>query len=113
LTVDGLPCTVAQALTVTAPPGDNPTIHGALTMVQPGDVLVVDWRGHTARCATGASSLVVPMHRGLRGAVVDGAWRDVGELRALAFPICARALTAFSPPKDRVGETTSRSPVAA
>lgn len=103
--LDGaMPRLLGQALTVKAPPGDNLTIHGALAMVQPGDVLVVDWRGHVAGCATGASSLVVPMTRGLRGAVVDGAWRDVAELRALQFPICARGLAAFSPPKDRVGE---------
>lgn len=100
----GMPRVVGQALTVKAPPGDNLTLHGALTMVEGGDVLVVDWRGHTEGCATGASSLVVPISRGLKGAVVDGAWRDVGELGALRFPICARGLTAFSPPKDRTGE---------
>jgi 4-hydroxy-4-methyl-2-oxoglutarate aldolase len=100
----GMPRVVGQALTVKAPPGDNLTIHGALTMVEPGDVLVVDWRGFVDGCATGASALVVPMQRGLRGVVADGAWRDVGELRAMGFPICARALTAFSPPKDWVGE---------
>jgi regulator of RNase E activity RraA len=95
---------VGQALTAKAPPGDNLTVHGALAQVQPGDVLIVDWRGHLDGCATGASTLVVPITRGLRGAVVDGAWRDVAELRALDFPICARGTTAFSPPKDRPGE---------
>ena len=100
----GMPRVVGQALTVKAPPGDNLTVHGALTMVEPGDILVIDWRGHTESCATGASALVVPISRGLKGVVVDGAWRDVGELRALHFPICARGLTAFSPPKDRTGE---------
>jgi regulator of RNase E activity RraA len=95
---------VGQALTVKAPPGDNLTVHGALCMVEPGDVLVVDWRGYVDACATGASSLAVPITRGLRGVVVDGAWRDVGELRAVGFPICARSVSAFSPPKDRPGE---------
>lgn len=100
----GMPRVVGQALTVKAPPGDNLTVHGALTMVEEGDILVVDWRGHTESCATGASALVVPISRGLKGAIVDGAWRDAGELSALQFPICARGLTAFSPPKDRIGE---------
>lgn len=98
------PRLLGEALTVKAPPGDNLTVHGALSMVQPGDVLVIDWRGYTEGCATGASSLVVPIKRGLRGAVVDGAWRDVGELRAIGFPIFARCASAFSPPKDRPGE---------
>jgi regulator of RNase E activity RraA len=100
----GMPRVVGQALTVKAPPGDNLTVHGALTMVQEGDILVVDWRGHTESCATGASALVVPISRGLKGVVADGAWRDAAELSALQFPICARGLTAFSPPKDRIGE---------
>src|SRR5579884_1729301 len=98
------PRLLGQALTVKAPPGDNLTVHGALTMVQPGDGLVIDWRGYVEGCATGASSLVVPIENGLRGAVVDGAWRDVGELRALGFPLFARCVAAFSPPKDRPGE---------
>lgn len=98
------PRLLGQALTVKAPPGDNLFVHGALTMVQPGDVLVIDWRGYVEGCASGASSLAVPMTRGLRGAVVDGAWRDVGELRAMGLPLFARSLSAFSPPKDRPGE---------
>jgi 4-hydroxy-4-methyl-2-oxoglutarate aldolase len=95
---------IGQALTVKSPPGDNLTVHGALGMVGPGDVLVVDSRGYMGACLTGATALVIPIRRGLRGAVVDGAWRDVGELSALGFPICGRGLAAFSPPKERVGE---------
>ncbi len=99
-----MPRVVGQALTVKLPPGDNLTVHGALRMVQPGDVLVVDWRGYMGACGTGASSLVVPIQHGLRGVLVDGGWRDVGELRALNLPICGRGIAAYSPPKDRIGE---------
>lgn len=99
-----IPRLIGQALTVKAPAGDNLAIHGALTMCRPGDVLVVDWRGFTDACATGASSLVAPRKRGLRGAIVDGAWRDIGELRSMQFPVFARCASAFSPPKDRWGE---------
>jgi 4-hydroxy-4-methyl-2-oxoglutarate aldolase len=95
---------VGQALTAKVPPGDNLTVHGALGLVQPGDVLVVDWRGYTGGCGTGAGSLSVPIKRGLAGVVADGAWRDVAELRALDFPIFCRGINAFSPPKDRPGE---------
>lgn len=94
---------VGLALTVKAPPGDNLTVHGALSMVQDGDVLVIDWRGSDA-CATGAGSLVVPMRHGLRGAVADGGWRDVAELRAINFPVFARSISPFSPPKNQPGE---------
>lgn len=94
---------VGQALTVKSPPGDNLTVHGALAMVRDGDVLVVDWRA-TDACATGAGSLALPIRSGLRGAVVDGGWRDVAELKALDFPVFGRSISAFSPPKSRPGE---------
>jgi regulator of RNase E activity RraA len=98
------PKLVGQALTVKAPPGDNLTVHGALSLVHEGDVLVIDWRGRVEGCATGAGSLVEPVDRGLVGAVVDGGWRDVGELRAMAFPVFGRGIAAYSPPKERIGE---------
>lgn len=95
---------VGQALTIKAPPGDNLTIHGAITMVEPHDVLVVDWRGHVGSCGTGAHSLAIPISQGLAGVVVDGGWRDIGQLRELDFPIFGRGVSAYSPPKDRPGE---------
>jgi regulator of RNase E activity RraA len=94
---------VGHALTVKALPGDNLTVHGALSMVQKGDVLVIDWRG-TDACATGAGSLVLPIRAGLAGAVVDGGWRDLAELQAIDFPVFGRSISPFSPPKSRPGE---------
>lgn len=94
---------VGHALTVKAPPGDNLTVHGALSMAQKGDVLVIDWRG-TDACATGAGSLVLPIRAGLAGAVVDGGWRDIAELQAIDFPVFGRSISPFSPPKSRPGE---------
>jgi regulator of RNase E activity RraA len=95
---------VGLALTLKAPPGDNLTIHGALNMAQAGDVLVVDWRGYTEGCGTGAGSMMPPISRGLAGVVVDGGWRDIAELRAIDFPIFGKSVAAFSPPKSRPGE---------
>jgi 4-hydroxy-4-methyl-2-oxoglutarate aldolase len=94
---------VGQALTVKAAPGDNLAVHGALAMVRDGDVLVIDWRG-TDACATGAGSLALPIRDGLRGAVVDGGWRDIAELEAIGFPVFGRGISAWSPPKARPGE---------
>lgn len=95
---------VGIALTVKTPPGDTSTVQHVLQMVQPGDVLVIDARGYTECCGTGAGSLVPAIHRGLVGVVMDGAWRDVGELRALDFPLYGRGISAFSAPKCRPGE---------
>lgn len=95
---------VGVALTVKTPPGDNSTIHRAMRMVQAGDVLVIDARGYTECCGSGAGSLTPPISRGLVGVVIDGGWRDVRELQALDFPIYGRGVSAFSPPKGRPGE---------
>lgn len=97
------PRLLGQAFTVKAAPGDNLAVHGALAMVRDGDVLVIDWRG-TDACATGAGSLALPIKDGLRGAVVDGGWRDIAELEAIGFPVFGRGISAWSPPRARPGE---------
>jgi 4-hydroxy-4-methyl-2-oxoglutarate aldolase len=93
-----------SALTVKLTPGDNSVIKRAYEMVRPGDVLVVDARGHTATCAGGAASMVPAIHEGLAGVVVDGAWRDVGELQAIGLPVFGRGVCPYSGPKQRPGE---------
>ena len=95
---------VGVALTVKAPAGDNMAIHGAMHRVQPGDVLVIDWQSYNEGCGSGAGSLVPAIDRGLAGIVVDGSWRDLGELRALQLPIFGRGISPFSPSKVELGE---------
>lgn len=93
-----------SALTVKIAPGDNSVVKRAYEMARPGDVLIVDARGHTDTCAGGAASMVPAIHDGLAGVVVDGAWRDVGELQAMGFPILGRGVCPYSGPKQRPGE---------
>jgi 4-hydroxy-4-methyl-2-oxoglutarate aldolase len=95
---------VGVALTVKMPPGDNMMVQLALAEAQPGDVLVVDWRGYTEACGTGTGSLTSGIARGLAGVVIDGGWRDVAEIQALDFPIFARSISPFSTGKGRAGE---------
>lgn len=95
---------VGQALTVKAWPGDSLAVHGALLMVQSGDVMVIDWRGHTASCGGGNNILVKPRSQGLRGLIIDGAWRDLDSSQDDDFPIFGKARNPFSPPKRRPGE---------
>lgn len=99
-----VPRLVGQALTVKCWPGDNLAIYGALGRVQDGDVLVIDNRGHTGSCGSGANVLRQPRARGLRGVVIDGTWRDVGDLQEQGLPMFGRGRSAFSPPKRRPGE---------
>ena len=95
---------VGVALTVKVPPGDNWAIHGALSRVEQDDVLIVDWQGYSDGCGAGARALIPAISRGLAGVIVDGAWRDIGDLQALDFPICGRGISAFSPAKRELGE---------
>jgi 4-hydroxy-4-methyl-2-oxoglutarate aldolase len=93
-----------RALTVKAPPGDSLTVHGAITLCQPGDVLVIDSRGHVESCSGGSGMLIAPIRAGLAGVVVDGAWRDIPDLQALNFPIFGRGTCPVSRPKGQLGE---------
>jgi 4-hydroxy-4-methyl-2-oxoglutarate aldolase len=93
-----------RALTVKAPPGDSLTVHGAITLCQPGDVLVIDWRGHVESCSGGSGMLSAPIRAGLAGVVVDGAWRDIPDLQALNFPIFGRGTCPVSRLKGQLGE---------
>jgi 4-hydroxy-4-methyl-2-oxoglutarate aldolase len=95
---------VGIALTVKAVPGDNLAIHTALGLVQPDDILVIDWHGHTESCGSGVLSLIDPIRRGLNGVIVDGAWRDVDDIQALDFPMFGRGIAPFSPLKENLGE---------
>jgi 4-hydroxy-4-methyl-2-oxoglutarate aldolase len=95
---------VGRALTVKAHPGDSLTVHGAITLCQPGDVLVIDSRGHVESCNGGSGMLIAPIRQGLAGVVVDGAWRDVPDLQALNFPIFGRGTCPVSRPKSQLGE---------
>lgn len=95
---------LGTAITVKALPGDNWAIHAGLSKCEEGDVLVVDWRGYTEACGTGALTTMLAMRRGLSGVVIDGAWRDIGDLKRLGFPIMGRGISPFSPGGRRLGE---------
>jgi 4-hydroxy-4-methyl-2-oxoglutarate aldolase len=99
-----MPTMVGRALTVKAVPGDNRAIIAALGFVEPGDVLVVDWRGFTGACGSGAKVLSLPHELGLAGVVVDGSWRDVDEVAAIGVPIFGRGESVLSPVKSHLGE---------
>jgi 4-hydroxy-4-methyl-2-oxoglutarate aldolase len=94
------PRLVGTALTVKCPPGDNVGVKKALYMVRPGDVLVIDAQGFTEWCLGGFGMLVRSIReRGLKGLVVNGAYRDVSQAREASFPIYAKGVAPWSGPK--------------
>jgi 4-hydroxy-4-methyl-2-oxoglutarate aldolase len=87
--------------TAKCPPGDNLGLVKALSLVQPGDVLVVDAQGFEQWCLGGFQLLQYARDtRGLAGLVVNGAYRDVAEAQQAKFPIYATGVASYSGPKD-------------
>ena len=90
---------LGQARTVTCMVGDNSALHVALGMVEPGQILVVDAGGFEDTAVWGGIMTRVALKRKIGGLVVDGAVRDVAEIREFAFPAFARAIVPAGPHK--------------
>lgn len=86
--------------TAKCPPGDNLGLVKALTLVEAGDVLVVDAQGFGEWCLGGFHLLQYARDtRGLAGLIVNGAYRDVAEAQDAGFPVYATAVAPYSGPK--------------
>jgi len=95
--------TAGTALTVKAVPGDNLIVHRAITMAEPGDVLVVDGDGYTGTAYLGELMCASCRANGLAGVVVDGAVRDRAEIAEMGFPLYARGVHPAGPYKQAPG----------
>jgi 3-hexulose-6-phosphate synthase/6-phospho-3-hexuloisomerase len=83
---------VGPALTVRLYTGDLVDCLDALKVAQRGDVVVVDAAGETETSIWGGLMAGLCLKQGVVGAVVDGAIRDIDEIRDLGFPIFSRAV---------------------
>lgn len=81
---------VGTAFTVKVPSGDNLVAQMALDYTQPGDILVIDGAGYTDRALVGGMMLAYAQMRGLGGFVVDGAIRDLDDIRQGNIPVFAK-----------------------
>jgi RraA family protein len=92
------------AVTVRTRGGDNLTILRAFEYCRPGDVMVIDCGGDLNNAVVGGILTFYGATIGLSGMVVDGAIRDVAEIRERDFPVYARGVTHRGPYKDGPGE---------
>lgn len=91
------------ALTVKAVPGDNLIIHKAITVAEPGDVLVIDGDGYTGTAYLGELMCASCRAQGLAGVVIDGAIRDRADVAEMGFPLYARGVHPQGPFKQDPG----------
>jgi 4-hydroxy-4-methyl-2-oxoglutarate aldolase len=81
-----------SAVTVSCPPGDNLMIHAAVEMCRPGDVLVVTTTSPSTDGMIGELLATSLRAHGVIGIVTAAGIRDAAELRAMEFPVWARAI---------------------
>lgn len=92
------------ALTVKTRPGDNLLLHKAIDLAEPGDVIVVDGGGDLTTALMGEIMLYLAVARGVTGFVINGAVRDLDEIRRTNLPLYAAGITHRGPYKDGPGE---------
>src|SRR4051812_1848307 len=91
------------AVTVRTRGGDNLAILRAYDFCRPGDVMVVAADGDLDNALVGGIMTLGAAALGLAGMVLDGAIRDVAEIRERTFPVYARGVTHRGPYKDGPG----------
>lgn len=80
------------AVTVSIPAGGINMVKMGIQQCKPGDILVVSAQGDTTYAMLGGNISLGMQARGVKGFVIDGAVRDVSELRELDFPTFARGV---------------------
>ncbi len=94
---------VGVAFTVLNYPNDNITTHKALTMLSPGDVLVIDEGRENNTGSFGHNMSLQARNRGAAGLVSNGCVRDVRLLREERFAAFCRGVCARSAQKCTPG----------
>jgi 4-hydroxy-4-methyl-2-oxoglutarate aldolase len=93
-----------RARTALCANGDNLMVHAAVADAEPGDVLVLTMPDPTPVAIVGDLLATQALDQGVVAILVDGAVRDVEELRELGLPVWARYVRAQGAAKDQVGE---------
>jgi regulator of RNase E activity RraA len=92
------------ALTVKTAPGDNLFPHKALDMARAGDVIIIDAGGDLTNAIVGERMIRLAEKIALAGIVINGAVRDLAELRQSGVPVFAAGVTHRGPYKNGPGE---------
>lgn len=83
---------VGTAVTVKTLASDLGSVFKAIDLSQPGDIVVVDAHDSVNTAFWGENMTLSAMNKGIIAAVIDGATRDVEEIRKLRFPIISKGI---------------------
>jgi len=100
---------VGVAVTCLCGPGDNLAIGAALSLIQPGDVIVAATDASSALAVIGRRIAGMARNRGAVALVTDGLVRDTPGVRATGLPVFCRGVTpnsAFATGPGTVGQPT-------
>lgn len=91
------------AFTARCWPADNLTVHRAIELAAPGDVLVVDGGDGRDTALMGDLVVYAARLRGIAGIVLQGMVRDRAEIAAQGIPVFACGATSRGPVKETLG----------
>lgn len=83
---------VGTAVTVKTLASDLAAAFKAIDVSRPGDVVVIDSHGSVNTAFWGENMTMSALNRGVVAAVIDGACRDVEEIRRLRFPVFSKGI---------------------
>ncbi|MEM7241996.1 MAG: RraA family protein [Pseudomonadota bacterium] len=93
----------AQARTAECPVGDNSAIRAAISVVEPGQVIVVNAQGYESTAVFGGLMALMAKEKQVAGLVIDGAVRDSQEIIDADLPMFCRGTCPRGPRKYPAG----------
>jgi len=92
------------ACTAWAYPGGTHASGLALNAAEPGQVIVLDGKGYIENILWGEIFSYMATAKGIAGAVIDGAVRDIDGVREVGFPLFAAGISPGAGTGDKLGE---------
>src|SRR5207237_5009725 len=87
---------VGLAFTVRVPHLDATALHYAMSLVEPGEILVVDTTGQTTRAFLGAVTAYAALRAGVAAVVMDGMVTDWVDITRSGLQVWCRGTTSLT-----------------